>query len=81
MGRFSVPKGKVQLHIYISEELYRRLVELVPSVYGGRRVRGAISRLVEEALTQYLRSQRPAGRERQPPEQFHATSLNNNHNG
>ena len=81
MGRFSVPKGKVQLHIYISERLYRRLVELAPSAYGGQRIRGALSKLVEELLWDALERRGGLHAHTRSAEQFHATSLNNSHNG
>jgi len=53
-SRDKMPKGKVQLNVLIDEETYRELVKLAPSIYNGGRYRGAISRIVEEALRYYL---------------------------
>ena len=47
-----LPKGKVQLLVYISEDVYRRLISVAPNLYGKNH--GAISFVVEEALKQYL---------------------------
>jgi hypothetical protein len=49
-----LPKGKVRLEVLISEDLYKLLVEVAPSIYGGSRYRGALSAIVEEALRYYL---------------------------
>jgi hypothetical protein len=48
----SIPKGKVQVNVLISEDLYRQLIEVAPAWYG--RSKGAISAMVEEALRRYL---------------------------
>jgi hypothetical protein len=47
-----VPKGKRVLFVYVSEDLYKLLIEIAPAWYG--KSHGAISALVEEALRQYL---------------------------
>jgi hypothetical protein len=46
-------RGKRQLNVLISEDLYRRLIEVAPRLCGGR-YRGALSAIVEEALRYYL---------------------------
>jgi hypothetical protein len=51
-SRKQVPKGKVQLLVYISEDLYKRLINVAPNLYG--KYHGAISFVVEEALRHYL---------------------------
>jgi hypothetical protein len=53
-SRDKLPKGKRQLLVLISEDLYKLLVEVAPSLYGGSRYRGALSSIVEEALRHYL---------------------------
>jgi len=58
MSRFKLPKGKVQLHVLISEDLYRELLHLAASRC--RRHRGALSQLVEEALWHYLHCPLPS---------------------
>jgi hypothetical protein len=47
-----VPKGKKVLFVYISEDLYKQLIEIAPAWYG--KSHGAISALVEDALRHYL---------------------------
>ena len=47
-----VPKGKRVLFVYISEDLYKQLIEIDPAWYGKHH--GALSALVEEALRHYL---------------------------
>jgi len=47
-----VPKGKVQLLVYIGEDLYRELISVAPNLYGKHH--GAISFVVEDALRRYL---------------------------
>jgi len=47
-----VPKGKRVLFVYISEDLYKQLIEIAPTWYGKHH--GALSALVEEALRHYL---------------------------
>ena len=47
-----LPKGKVQLLVYISEDLYKELVRIAPALCG--RCHGSISYVVEEALKNYL---------------------------
>lgn len=63
-SRDQIPKGKKQLNIVISEELYRQIIEVVPAWYG--KLRGGISALVEEALKQYLASLRHAQNTQNP---------------
>jgi len=48
----NVPKGKRVLFVYISEDLYRQLIEVAPAWYG--KTHGAVSAMVEEALRRYL---------------------------
>jgi len=45
---------KRHLHVLISEDVYRMLVELAPQIYGEKKHRGALSAIVEEALRLYL---------------------------
>jgi len=45
---------KRHLHVLISEDVYRMLVEIAPLVYGANKYRGAVSAIVEEALRLYL---------------------------
>jgi hypothetical protein len=47
-----LPKGKVQLLVYINEDLYKELVRVAPVLCG--RCHGSISYVVEEALKNYL---------------------------
>jgi hypothetical protein len=47
-----VPKGKRVLFVYISEDLYKQLIEIAPVQYGKHH--GALSYVVEEALRHYL---------------------------
>jgi len=47
-----IPEGKRQLNVLISEDLYKKLVEVATSRYG--RAHGALSATVEEALTMYF---------------------------
>lgn len=60
-----IPKGKKELNVVISEELYRQIIEVAPAWYG--KLRGGISALVEEALKQYLASLRRAQNTQNPP--------------
>jgi len=55
----NIPKGKVQLLVYISEDLYKSLISVAPNIYGKHH--GAISFVVEEALRQYLSPLASAG--------------------
>jgi len=48
----NVPKGKRVLFVYISEDLYRQLIQVAPAWYG--KTHGAVSAVVEEALRRYL---------------------------
>lgn len=50
--KFKIPEGKVQVHILIDKELYRKVKEIAPQYY--RTYRGAISHLIEEAIRLYL---------------------------
>jgi hypothetical protein len=50
--RGAIPKGKVQINVLISADLYRQLIEVAPAWYG--KSKGAISAMVEEALRRYL---------------------------
>lgn len=47
-----IPKGKAQLTVLISEDIYNLLIDIAPQIYGKHR--GALSYVVEEALKQYL---------------------------
>ena len=47
-----IPKGKVQINVLISKELYDEITQIAPAIYG--KYKGAISFIVEEALKQYL---------------------------
>jgi len=47
-----VPKGKRAVLAYISDDLYKKLIELAPQMYG--KGRGGISHVIEEALRHYL---------------------------
>jgi hypothetical protein len=47
-----VPKGKVQLLVYINEGVYKELIRVAPALCGKHH--GAISYVVEEALKNYL---------------------------
>jgi len=58
------PKGKVQLNVHISEELYKKLIELAPQIYG--KGRGGISAIVEEALRHYLLPRASASKHANP---------------
>ncbi|RLG76837.1 MAG: hypothetical protein DRO14_03255 [Thermoprotei archaeon] len=49
-----LPRGKRVLHVLVSEDVYRKLVEVAPRVYGV--ARGGMSALVDEALRLYLRA-------------------------
>jgi len=50
-----VPKGKKRIEIYISEEIYRKLMEYVSAVASSEgRIRGVLSEVVEAALQEYL---------------------------
>ena len=51
-SRTQIPKGKKQLNILISEELYNTLLQVASPWYGKNR--GAISALIEAALRYYL---------------------------
>jgi len=51
-SKAQIPRGKTQLNIVISTDLYKLLVEIAPAWYG--KARGGISALVEEALRHYL---------------------------
>ena len=51
-SRKAIPKGKVQINILISADLYKQLIEVAPAWYG--KSKGAISAMVEEALRRYL---------------------------
>jgi len=51
--RGRIPEGKVRLEVLIREDLYDMLVRLAPQI-AGPKYRGALSRVVEEALKQYL---------------------------
>ena len=50
--RDQIPDGKRQLNIILSKSLYEQLVRIAPEYYG--KGRGGISRLVEDALKQYI---------------------------
>jgi len=47
-SKHQIPKGKTQLNIIISDDLYKKLLEIAPAWYGKNR--GSFSALVEEAL-------------------------------
>ena len=53
------PKGKVELTVFISEDLYRQIIETAPVWYGKHK--GAVSAFVEEllkmSLQRYLHTQ------------------------
>lgn len=49
-----MPKGKKQLNVLISEDIYDLLIRLAPEIYGENKYRGALSAIVEEALRYYL---------------------------
>ena len=51
-SRKAIPKGKVQINVLISSDLYRQLIEIAPAWYG--KSKGSISAMVEEALRRYL---------------------------
>ena len=74
MSRFKLPKGKVQLHVLVSEDLYRELVQLAASRY--RVHRGALSRLVEELLRDALERCGGQHAHTNSAEYFHASQLN-----
>ena len=44
--------GKVVLQVLISRDLYEKLVQVAPAIYG--KTHGSVSYVVEEALKQYL---------------------------
>ena len=50
-------KRKVKLMVWISEELYSKIIAEAPRRYG--RLRGSISMFVEEALRRFLESEAP----------------------
>jgi len=45
---------KRHLHVLVSEDVYKMLIEIAPLIYGTNKYRGAVSAIVEEALRQYL---------------------------
>jgi len=45
-------KNKVKLQVWISEKIYKKLIEIAPSIYGSHK--GALSYVVEQALKDYL---------------------------
>ncbi len=47
-----IPKGKRQLNIILPESLYKQVIEIAPKYYG--KARGGVSKLVEDALRQYI---------------------------
>jgi hypothetical protein len=49
------PPGKKRLEVLIDENLYKQLIEIAPIIYGGKKYKGAISYVVEDALRQYLK--------------------------
>jgi hypothetical protein len=63
-----VPEGKVQINILISEEIYKLLIEIAPQIHG--KYRGALSRVIEDALRLYLTQRAPQGGE-SPPRHTH----------
>jgi hypothetical protein len=58
-SRSRVPKGKRELTVFISEDLYKQIIEIAPVWYGKHK--GAVSAFVEElirrALATYMHTQ------------------------
>lgn len=53
--RWKIPNGKRQLHVLISEDLYRKLIQYASAQAGSEgRYRGLLSMIVEDALRLYL---------------------------
>jgi len=47
-----IPEGKVRIDVYINEEIFNKLMQLAKMKY--RRLHGALSREVEEALNYWI---------------------------
>ena len=54
----NVPRGKKFIQVYISEEIYNKLIDIIKTKYS--KLHGALSKEVEEALKLWLRVQSSA---------------------
>jgi len=70
-SKSKIPAGKIQINVLISEDVYKLLIEVAPAIHG--KFKGAISRVVEEALRLYLTQKAPQGGTVPPDTHAHST--------
>lgn len=51
---YKIPKGKVQLHVLISEDVVSELRKLIALKYEGSKLKGVLSHEVEQALRNWI---------------------------